>query len=333
VHRNGGSEMSEFGNEQLLPPRQHGTSWRESEYRVIATRLRSGTQLPDIGAELGRTPSAVEAALRNFVPPGERVRARDRASWIQHRMSTEPGWDWWAVVVENHAYKGSSLWTTEHEHTARAAWRDRTPMPVLAQQLDTAELAVAAFLRDLGMADNLADVVDRLGATPGQGLAKRVNAARDRERFASWVLVVDGAHGTAKPRSSPTKRHVSVHESRRAAEAGRDRVLSWHRRNAADSATPVWWTIAQRAVGDLAGHTYCGVHPPRTEGVRADTLGVGDRVRIADHDGQPWDAVVESVVYTADVVVADIASVGDSRSREVIEFDADEIVALTTGSS
>ncbi|WP_280236608.1 hypothetical protein [Nocardia cyriacigeorgica] len=323
--------MYDNGHDRLVPPRQHGASWRESEFRLLAARLRAGIGLRGIADELGRTPSAVQAALRNFVPPGERVRANERAAWVRDRLVAEPEWDWWSVVVEHHQHSPSVLWLTEDEHTAREAWRDRTPMPVLAQRLRTSELAVAEFLRALGMAESLGEVADRLGATPGQALAKRVRAGRDQDTSASWVLVVDGAEGTVRPRSAPVKRHVSVHESRAAAEAGRDRVLRWHRRNAGDSAAPVWWTIAQRGVGDVAGRTYCGIYGPRdTEGggVRADALMVGDHIRVASADGVVLDAVVESVEHAEGVVVADLGPVADSRVRQVIEFDAAERVEL-----
>ncbi|NEW42632.1 hypothetical protein GV794_28070 [Nocardia cyriacigeorgica] len=320
------------GHDRLVPPRQHGASWRESEFRLLAARVRAGIGLREIAAELGRTPSAVQAALRNVVPPGERVRANDRAGWFQDRMAAEPEWDWWSVVVEHHQHSASVLWLTDDEHTAREAWGDRTPMPVLAQRLHTSELSVAEFLRALGLAESLAEVADRLGATPGHALAKRVRAARDQDTSASWVLVVDGAEGTVRPRSAPVKRHVSVYESRAAAEAGRDRVLRWHRRNAGDSAAPVWWTIAQRGVGDMAGRTYCGIYGPRdTEGgVRADTLMVGDHIRVASADGVVLDAVVESVEHSAGVVVVDLGPIADSRVRQVIEFDAAERVEVLT---
>ncbi|WP_040790482.1 hypothetical protein [Nocardia paucivorans] len=321
--------MSAIGQERLLPPRQHGTSWRESEYRAIAAALRTGVALDEIAAELGRTPTAVEAALRNFIPPDERVRRSERVDWIRERLA-DPEWDWWSVVVDHYRNGSSSLWLTEHEHLARTAWRERTPMPVLAQRLGTAEIAAAGFLRALGLADSLAEVVERLGATPGQALAKRVSAARDQDISSSWVLVVDGAEGTAKPRSAPVRRHVSVHESRAAAEARRDRVLYWHRRTAGDSARPVWWTIAQRGLGETTGRTYCGVYTPRagTGGVRADALAVGDRIRITDADGHPLEAMVESVTHQEGTVVVDLGPVGESRVRRVIEFEAAESVDI-----
>ncbi|MFI5719394.1 hypothetical protein [Nocardia sp. NPDC051750] len=321
--------MSEFG-QQLLPPRQHGASWRESEYRTIVSELRAGKGLTEIAAELGRTASAVRAALRHFVPPEEKVRAGDRAGWIRDRLATEPGWDWWAVVVDQHRHGPSALWLTEHEHLARQAWRERTPMPVLAQRLGTAEIEVAGFLRALGLAENIAEVADRLGATPGQALAKRVNAARDQDLSAGWVLVVDGAAGTVRHRSAPVRRHVSVHESRDAAEAGRDRVLRRHRRAAGAGCAPVWWTIAQRGVGDAAGRTYCGVYRPQLaqSGVRADTLEIGDRIRIAGPDGTPLEAIVESIAQRGEIVLADLGPVGETRVHQVIEFDAGERVEV-----
>ncbi|MEU1981609.1 hypothetical protein [Nocardia sp. NPDC019395] len=324
--------MSEFG-QQLLPPRQHGASWRESEYRTVVAELRAGRDLPDIAAELGRTPSAVRAALRNIIPPEEKVRAGDRAGWIRDRLAAEPGWDWWAIVVDHHLHGPSALWLTEHEHTARRAWRERTPMPVLAQRLGTAEIEVAGFLRALGLAESLAEVADRLGATPGQALAKRVNAARDQDLSAGWVLVVDGAAGTVQHRSAPVRRHVSVHESRDAAEAGRDRVLRRHRRAAGAGSAPVWWTIAQRGVGDGAGRTYCGVYSPHIaqSGARADTLEIGDRIRIAGSDGKPLEAIVESIAQRGEVVLADLGPVGESRVHQVIEFDAGERVEVLGG--
>ncbi|WP_280402488.1 hypothetical protein [Nocardia carnea] len=325
--------MSEFGQQRLLPPRQHGASWRESEYRAIVAQLRAGKDLSAIAEELGRTPSAVQAALRNFVPPHEKVRASERAGWLRDRLAAEPEWDWWATVVDNHLHGPSALWLTEHEHIARRAWREHTPMPVLAQRLGTAEIEVAGFLRALGLAENLAEVADRLGATPGQALAKRVNAARDQDLTGGWVLVVDGAAGTVRHRSAPVRRHVSVHESRAAAEAGRDRVLRRHRRSAGASSTPVWWTIAQRGVGDTAGRTYCGVYHPQLarSGVRADALEIGDRIRIAGSDGKPVEAIVESIAQRGEVVVADLGPVGESRVRQMIEFDAGERVEVLAG--
>ena len=326
----GGSVMSEFGQQRLLPPRQHGTSWRESEYRTIVSELRAGKDLTGIADDLGRTPSAVRAALRNFIPPQERVRAAERAGWIRDRLAAEPEWDWWATVVDNHRHGPSALWLTEHEHLTRQAWRERTPMPVLAQRLGTAEIEVAGFLRALGLAESLAEVADRLGATPGQALAKRVNAARDQDLSGGWVLVVDGAAGTVQHRSAPIRRHVSVHESRAAAEDGRDRVLYRHRRTAGDSSAPVWWTIAHRGVGDTAGRTYCGVYNPQAapSGVRADALEVGDRLRIAGSDGNPVDAIVESLARRGEVILADLGPVGESRVHQVIEFEAGERVEV-----
>lgn len=322
--------MSEFGQQRLLPPRQHGTPWRESEYRTIVSELRAGKDLTGIAEILGRTPSAVQAALRHFVPPQERVRAPERTGWLRDRLAGEPEWDWWAEVVDNHRHSPSTLWLTEHEHLARQAWRERTPMPVLAQRLGTAEIEVAGFLRALGLAESLAEVADRLGATPGQALAKRVNAARDQELSGGWVLVVDGAAGTVRHRSAPVRRHVSVHESLIAAENGRDRVLYRHRRAAGDSSAPVWWTIAHRGIGDTAGRTYCGVYDPQPvhSGIRADDLEVGDRIRIAGTDGRPVDSIVESLTRRGEVVLADLGPVGESRVRQVIEFEAGERVEV-----
>lgn len=322
----------------LLPPRQHGATWRESEYRTLADDLRAGVDLRRTAATLGRTPSAVEAVLKNFVPPEERLRAAVRERWIRQRLIAEPEWDWWAVVHDNHANSPSSLWRTEDEHRARIGWRRKTPMPVLAQELDTSELMVAELLRSLGLAEGIADVVDRLGATPGLALAKRYRALRDEEATASWILVVDGAEGTVKPKGAPVKRQLSLHESRAAAEAERDRVLSWHDRAAEGSTGPVltvWWTIAQRSIGGVAGKTRSGVHtPPNAEtGPRADSLRVGDRLRIDTPDGDVIEAIVRAVEQNSagETVVVDLGPVAGSRVHQIIAYDPAEVVDVIRG--
>ncbi|MGW5309381.1 hypothetical protein ACWEQ0_05830 [Nocardia thailandica] len=194
--------MSDIQRGDLLPPSRHGTTWRESEYRTLADDLRAGNDLARTAAKLGRTPSAVRAALRHFVPPEEKVPGPDRERWIRQRLIAEPDWDWWACVVDAHRRTGSGLWLTRHEHSIRIGWRRRTPLPALAQELGTSELTVAEFLRGLGLVDSLEEAADRLGATPGLALAKRIAAARDASATARWILVVDGAAGTTRARNA-----------------------------------------------------------------------------------------------------------------------------------
>ncbi|MFD6453297.1 hypothetical protein ACFWF3_21180 [Nocardia sp. NPDC060220] len=170
--------MSDENRGDLRPPRQHGTTWRESEYRILADDLRAGADLARTAITVGRTESAVRAALRNFVPPEERVPTAERERWIRTRLVAEPEWDWWAVVIDHHRRSRSGLWFTRHEHCARIGWRRRTPMPALAQELATSELSVAELLRALGLVESIEEAADRLGATPGLALAKRVTARR-----------------------------------------------------------------------------------------------------------------------------------------------------------
>ncbi|WP_181697413.1 hypothetical protein [Nocardia sp. GTS18] len=222
--------MSDDFRGDLRPPRRHGTTWRESEYRILADDLRAGADLANTARTLGRTESAIRTALRNFVPPEERVSTAERERWVRTRLVAEPEWDWWAVVIDQHRRSGSRLWFTRHEHCARIGWRRKTPMPALAQELDTSELSAAELLRSLGLVESIEEAADRLGATPGHALAERVSARRDRAVGARWILVVDGAAGTTHPRNAPTRRHISLHETRAAAEAERDRILAWHQR-------------------------------------------------------------------------------------------------------
>ncbi|KAF0845528.1 hypothetical protein [Nocardia caishijiensis] len=222
--------MSDDHRGDPRPPRRHGTTWRESEYRVLADDLRAGVDLTRTAHTLGRTESAIRTALRNFVPPEDRVSTAERERWVRTRLVAEPEWDWWAVVIDAHRRSGSRLWFTQHEHCARIGWRRRTPMPALAQELDTSELSAAELLRSLGLVESIEEAAERLGATPGHALADRVAARRDRAVGARWILVVDGAAGTTHPRNAPTRRHISLHETRAAAEAERDRVLAWHQR-------------------------------------------------------------------------------------------------------
>ncbi|WP_043650957.1 hypothetical protein [Nocardia thailandica] len=326
--------MSDIQRGDLLPPSRHGTTWRESEYRTLADDLRAGNDLARTAAKLGRTPSAVRAALRHFVPPEEKVPGPDRERWIRQRLIAEPDWDWWACVVDAHRRTGSGLWLTRHEHSIRIGWRRRTPLPALAQELGTSELTVAEFLRGLGLVDSLEEAADRLGATPGLALAKRIAAARDASATARWILVVDGAAGTTRARNALVRRHVSQHETRAAAEATRDRLLGWHARVAPGTEdAPVWWTIAERGLGSAAGRTYSGTFaaPPHPRGVRADALRPGDLILLPGAGEEPERALVGTVTQAraGAPVLVDLGTVAGSRVRRVIEFEPSEQVEVT----
>ncbi|WP_336082108.1 hypothetical protein [Nocardia sp. SSK8] len=326
--------MSDEYRGDLLPPRQHGTTWRESEYRVLADDLRAGADLAATARTVGRTESAVRAALRNFVPPEERVPGAERESWIRARLVAEPEWDWWAVVIDHHRRTRSGLWFTRHEHCARIGWRRRTPMPALAQELGTSELTAAELLRSLGLAESIEDAAERLGATPGQALAKRVAARRDNAVGARWILVIDGAVGTTRSRNAPVRRQISLHESRVAAEAERDRVLAWHARVAAADADPaVWWTIAERGLDGTAGTTRCGTFDPAavTGGrVRAEALTVGEVIRVPVPGGGFLQDRVTAITQrgAGAPIVVDLAPVANSRVRRVVEFAPGEVVEV-----
>lgn len=324
--------MSDIQRGDLLPPSRHGSTWRESEYRTLADDLRSGTDLTHTAAKLGRTPSAVRTALRHFVPPEEKVPGPDRERWIRQRLIAEPDWDWWACVVDAHRRTGSGLWLTRHEHSIRIGWRRRTPLPTLAQELGTSELTVAEFLRGLGLVDSLEEAADRLGATPGLALAKRISAARDNSATARWILIVDGAAGTTRSRHAPIRRHVSQHETRAAAEATRDRLLGRHARvTPGTDDPPVWWTIAERALGTAAGRTYTGTFTAAThpQGVRADALRPGDLIALPGPDGDRGRIVTVTQPRAGAPVLVDLGTSAGSRVHRVIEFDPSESVEVT----
>ncbi|MFD4459382.1 hypothetical protein [Nocardia sp. NPDC058480] len=323
--------MSDENSGDLRPPRQHGTTWRESEYRILADDLRAGADLARTAITVGRTESAVRTALRNFVPPEERVATAERERWIRTRLVAEPEWDWWAVVIDHHRRSRSGLWFTRHEHCARIGWRRRTPMPALAQELATSELSVAELLRALGLVESIEEAADRLGATPGLALAKRVTARRDDAVGARWILVVDGAAGTTRPRNAPVRRQLSLHETRAAAEAERDRILSWHRRiGSEEPEAVVWWTIAERGLGATVGHTRCGTLDPAATGgqLRAEALAVGDIIRVPVPDGGHLQDRITAIAHYAPTgpITVDLAPVANSRVRRVVEFAPDELV-------
>ncbi|MFD6224534.1 hypothetical protein [Nocardia asteroides] len=329
--------MSDRNRGDLLPPSRHGTTWRESEYRVLADDLRAGADLARTADTVGRTESAVRAALRNFVPPEERVPTAERERWIRTRLVAEPEWDWWAVVVDHHRRSRSGLWFTRHEHCARIGWRRRTPMTALAQELGTSELSVAELLRALGLVESIEEAADRLGATPGLALAKRVSARRDEAVGARWILVIDGAAGTTRSRNAPVRRQVSLHETRAAAESERDRVLAWHARvGPGEPAATVWWTIAERGLGATAGHTRCGTFDPAAASggpVRAEALAVGDVIRVAVPDGGFLQDRITAIAQAGAgaPIVVDLAPVANSRVRRVVEFAPGEVVDVVRG--
>lgn len=221
-----------------------GSSWDLEDYELFISGLRSGSSDAQLAEALGRSVTAVRARAAYFLPvpeDGGKTPTGERAlTAVREALQAEPQWDWLPNVEAHHEARGLPLWSSDDVGEIRSAWESSSPsLPELADELGVDEERIAARLVRDGLAGSLADVVGRMGCTPGGALEARVRVAQYREDTTLWVLTVTGR---------ATVQHVSVHvsqdDARRALQAFTDQRL-------ADSKVKqkLSWTLVPRAIG------------------------------------------------------------------------------------
>lgn len=173
--------------------------WDRAEYERLVAYLNKHS-VEETARRLQRSKGAVTAAIKNLYHDEDLT-----ADACVSRLRSDP--DWRSRLDRA---RSTAIWTDDRLKRLAEAWRDGCPtMPDLSEELGISELLIANTLLREGHADDAAEVVDRLGCTPGRALEKRSRLARCRRGETVWALVITDVFGDVA--------HLGVHES--AAEA------------------------------------------------------------------------------------------------------------------
>lgn len=231
-----------------------GARWTAYDYRSVIEGLQRGQTWSEIARAVGRTVSAVQnraSILIENEDGGRRLKAWQR---LQDRIEIDPDHDWETIARRKHAEAELPYWDENADAHVRTVWA-AAPTAVrrgwlrrsLEPGVGMAELSAALRMSDadisdriviLGLSTSYAEIVDRLGCTPGGSLEQRANLARADDQSSQYVLVAAGELGDIL--------HVSLHADREGAEDARVVVESRFSRQG-----PVSSRIVRRVPGRL----------------------------------------------------------------------------------
>lgn len=244
-----------------------GDRWTDSENAALIAFLRNGVVLDDIAAALERSPRAISAQLRYFIPDEVDFKGVERELWIREQLAD--GYDWRAAISAQYRARGRHYFTDAEESILVHAWENRRPLAEMAAQVGASELHVASHLVALGLATNTVHVTEHIEVSEGSAVGVRARLAVDRTASAVWVLVVDGARGTSAARALKLNRHISLHVNHDEALDELDRIIEMHahrvEQHGPEDGEEVKWSITERTVGEhTIGADQHGSYPPAT---------------------------------------------------------------------
>jgi hypothetical protein len=192
-------------------PLRHGEAWTWTDYEQLLQGVFNGLSVQQIAAELLRTPGAVRARLPRLVPDDAKIQRTTQAlmDWLRRRLAENPEYDW-QTVLNSHSDDPYRLWSGTENELLSDGWEHRTALPELVAQLQISEPTIAHHLIDLGLAADVGEVVDRLGATPGGSVEARARHLRAELAEAIYVLVVVRA---GRPITSLHHRHEDAEKA------------------------------------------------------------------------------------------------------------------------
>jgi hypothetical protein len=199
--------------------------------------MAAGVSVSHIAARLQRTERGIHAQIRNLIPEDAEVGrpvTQGREDWLRQKLAVNPGYNWRDVLRSRTDNDSLLLWTKSEDEQLRAGWHEATPLPQLAARLRISETLISRRLVSLGLAAHVAEVVDRLGATPGGSVEARARSMRGELAEALYVLVV----------KHDRRPKVTIHHSRVEAEAQLQRILE-----TAAQPGPRWWVLQRSLDG------------------------------------------------------------------------------------
>lgn len=217
--------------------RNAGVAWSDDEDEALVQELRDGLDLAGIAEIHGRSVGAVRSRASFMVSHDEDrpVSQKARVELLREHLAAGE-YDWRSPL---HAATKSVPWTPEEDQVIRAGWEDSTRLVELADALRRSEPMLVRRLLELGLAQDLLEIVDRLGCDPDGPLRLRLATRRGAAGPLVYVLLGVDEDGQAI--------HVSLHEFEQAAH-----TLSTAIQEHDDQV--VRWQIIDRQIGG-AGYT------------------------------------------------------------------------------
>jgi len=183
--------MSEMDSNPRARPLRHGETWTWTDYELLLQGVFNGLTVEQIAAELMRTQGAIRAQLTRLVPDDAEIAnaPRARMDWLRRRLADDREYDWQAVL-NSRANAPYRLWSKTEGQFLRDGWDRGTALPDLVLGLQVSEPAIVHRLIELGLAADVSEIVDRLGATPGGSVEARARLLRAELAEPIYVLVI-----------------------------------------------------------------------------------------------------------------------------------------------
>jgi hypothetical protein len=143
-------------------------------------------------------------------------------NWLRRRLVEDLEYDWQAVL-NSRANAPYRLWSEAEEQFLRDGWDRGAALPDLVLRLQVSEPAIVHRLIELGLATDVSEIVDRLGATPGGSIEARARLLRADLAEAIYVLVIVRA---GRPITSLHHSEEGAEKAFREAVANSDNVES-----------------------------------------------------------------------------------------------------------
>lgn len=177
-----------------LAPQRHGDVWDVEDYEALCEALTDLTDDAAVASRLGREIPEIIAAAHFLLPPDVSLRlpGEARLSYLRGTL-LDPDFPWLENLQENH--RGMlPPWPKGGDRSLIQFWDQGDGLGFIAATLGVPEMQVALRCIRLGLAQNLAEVVETIGAGSGQTVQMRANmmVERDDATLDVYVDLQDG---------------------------------------------------------------------------------------------------------------------------------------------
>lgn len=168
---------------------RHGVSWMLEDYAGLVSHVRHGLDDEALSAAVGRSLATVRQIARRLLPREGGKRRSNLASLRE--VLEDPDYDWQAHLSASYEAEGKPLWSRATDEAMKDAWSRGTPgLPQLAEELRATEESTAKRMVERGVAPSTAELVERLGCTPGGHVEMKARVGRDDAQTSVATLVV-----------------------------------------------------------------------------------------------------------------------------------------------
>lgn len=172
-----------------LAPQRHGDVWDVDDYEALCDALTAQEDDLAVASALGREVSDVQGASRFLIAPNaiDRIPAANRLPYLRGVL-LDPSYPWLENLQANHQGM-TPPWPKGGDRALTQFWDQGDSLDFVAETLGAPEMQVALRCVRLGLAQNLAEVVETMGAGSGTVVQARANMMVERDEAAMDVYV------------------------------------------------------------------------------------------------------------------------------------------------